>query len=110
METFIPGSMYHIDGIIQDGRQFMRAFSYMRPPLAMTQGLPVADYTLPIEDPIHHHLIAYTQALLAKMPGIINGSFHLEVFINQRFQLLETFLEILFLRNCYATWRWQNFF
>ena len=80
VETFVPGAMYHIDGIIQDGRQFMRAFAYMQPPLAMTQGYSVADYTLPIDDPIHHHLIAYTQGLLAKMPGIINGSFHLEIF------------------------------
>ena len=80
VETFVPGNMYHIDGIIQNGCQFMRAFSYMQPPLDMTKGLSVADYTLPIDDLLHHRLIAYTKDLLAKMPGIINGSFHLEIF------------------------------
>ena len=79
-ETFVSGKMYHVDGLVKDGQYFIRASAYMQPPLDMTEGKPVSDYTLPVDDSLHQHLIKYAKNLLARMPPIVNGSFHLEVF------------------------------
>jgi len=81
-ETYCPGSVFHIDGLMQDGRlAYAVAFRYTRPPVEFVQGLPLGGISL--EDCTRRTQLVALAAKVAKALAINNTHFHLEVIVDE---------------------------
>ncbi|UXX94640.1 hypothetical protein N7U49_26180 [Streptomyces sp. AD2-2] len=81
-EEYVPGPLCHIDGLVLDGRLALAWPSQYQYALATyaTDTGPRIDLTLDVDDPLAHRLLAFTERLLAALPGPENFAFHTEVF------------------------------
>ncbi|MFJ8138955.1 hypothetical protein [Streptomyces sp. NPDC096013] len=81
-EEYVPGPLCHIDGLVLDGRlavAWPSQYQYALATYATDTG-PRIDLTLDVDDPLAHRLLAFTERLLAALPGPENFAFHAEVF------------------------------
>ena len=81
-ETYCPGSVFHIDGLVKDGHlAYAVPFRYTRPPVEFVQGRPLGGISLG-DGPRRTQLIACA-AQVAKALAINNTHFHLEVIVDE---------------------------
>lgn len=82
VEAFVPGSMYHIDGMVFGGRVAAAWPSqYMYQLAAFCEDdTPRLDATLDPGDPLAGRLLAFTDRVLAALPTPETTTFHAEVF------------------------------
>jgi len=79
LEQFLPGDVFHVDGLVQDGKPiFAETHRYARPPMSVYQGGGVfVTRTLKRNAQIAKSLVALNRRLL-KALGATNGAFHAE--------------------------------
>lgn len=93
LEQFIPGDVYHVDALVNNGKIiFMRAHKYGRPPLSVShQGGVFMSYTLPFAGDETGELHALNRQLISAT-GFQRGATHTEYIRGEdgRFYFLET--------------------
>lgn len=79
LEQFLPGDVFHVDGLVQDGRLiFAEAHGYARPPMSVYQGGGVfATRTLERNSSTAKSLVALDRRVL-KALGAVRGATHVE--------------------------------
>lgn len=83
VETFIEGEMYHVDGLVIEGKIACSWPSlYFHPPLNMFKGKWASSYVLAADNPLILRLNQYAEKILDIMPTPRNTAFHLEFFIS----------------------------
>ena len=83
VEKFVTGSVFHIDGLIIEGKMVACWPSiYMTPPIDIFDKRPVVSYTLAAENPLVSKLINHCSKVLAALPTPDNTAFHLEAFLH----------------------------
>lgn len=81
VESFVPGTMYHVDGYMQDGRVAMLWPSvYLSPCHAYASGSMLASHTLASDNALAPRLCAFVERLLAALPTPATTGIHAEVF------------------------------
>jgi hypothetical protein len=81
VESFVPGTMYHVDGFLQDGRIAMLWPSvYLNPCHAYASGSMLASHTLAGDNPLASLLCEFVERLLAALPTPPTTGVHAEVF------------------------------
>jgi biotin carboxylase len=82
VEAFVPGSMYHVDGLIVDGRVVVAwpsQYMYQLASFDADGGEPRLDATLD-PGPLAERLIAFAGAVVDALPTPQCSTFHAEVF------------------------------
>ncbi|KPI00292.1 hypothetical protein OK074_5900 [Actinobacteria bacterium OK074] len=82
VESFVPGGMCHIDGLVTGGRiRSMWPFQYLYT-LASFREDRDARLDLPFDpgDPLAHRLLDFGRGVLRALPGPEDFAFHIEVF------------------------------
>ncbi|HKS46134.1 MAG TPA: amino acid adenylation domain-containing protein [Amycolatopsis sp.] len=82
VESFVPGRMCHVDGLVLDGRivaVWPSQYQYALATFATDRGGRL-DLTLDRDDPLTGRLIEYTERLLDALPGDEDFAFHAEIF------------------------------
>jgi len=94
LEEFLPGAVFHVDSVVQDGQAvFARAQQYGAPPFETYHGGGVFDTTmLNRDDPRYAALLDMNQRVISAL-GLANGVTHAEFIQAQRDDKLY-FLEI----------------
>jgi biotin carboxylase len=79
LEKYLPGSVYHVDGLVEDGKiLFAEAHRYARPPMSVYQGGGVfVTSTLDRSSAEAKSLMSLNPRLL-KALGAVQGAFHAE--------------------------------
>ncbi len=79
LERFIPGRVYHVDGLMWDGQvSFSIAHKYARPPLDVAhEGGVFVTQTMPYDDEETRALLTMNEQLMAAL-GMEHGAFHSE--------------------------------
>lgn len=81
IEQFVPGLMYHVDGIIHDGEVRLAVVSrYVNGCLAFHDSQPLGSAQLEPGDADAIEVTAFTRTAVAALPPIDFSPFHLEVF------------------------------
>jgi len=83
VESFVPGPMFHVDGLVVDGRL---AFAWPSRYLFVEADFAVdragrLDVALDRDDPLAGRLLAFVDRVLAAMPSPRTFAFHAEVFL-----------------------------
>lgn len=82
IETFVPGDMFHIDGLVANGETvFVQPSRYINTALSFRTNEWVASMPLAAEEPAYHRLIEVTHAILERLPTPANAVIHLEVWL-----------------------------
>jgi hypothetical protein len=80
-ESYVPGDMYHVDGLIHNGIPIaIHPSKYINSCLDFVNGKPLGDYTLSNSNPLYKKLIDYTKKVLSSLPEPRDYAFHLELF------------------------------
>lgn len=83
VETFIDGTMYHVDGLVAKGHLiFCSVSKYYNGCLEYQSNNPLSSFTLSDTNPLKHAIIKETEKLLEAMPTPEDTSFHAEFFVN----------------------------
>ncbi|WP_044642650.1 ATP-grasp domain-containing protein [Risungbinella massiliensis] len=83
VETFVEGNMYHVDGLVANGKlAFISASRYAEESgcLAFQGGGYNASYLLEHDNPLFHRFVSFTKNLLHALDTPHHTSFHCEVF------------------------------
>jgi hypothetical protein len=81
-ESFVPGAMYHTDGLVENGKLVCCWPSiYLDLPLNIISGGYASSYILAADNPLVSKLIQYTQEVLQALPTPSDTAFHLECFL-----------------------------
>lgn len=93
LEQFLPGDVFHVDGLVQDGRQvFAEVHQYGRPPMSVYQGGGVfVTRTLDRRSPAVTQLTALNRRVLEAL-GAQSGATHTEyirAYADGKFYFLE---------------------
>jgi biotin carboxylase len=87
LERFVPGDVFHVDGLVQDGELiFAEAHRYGRPPMSVYQGGGVfVTRTLERDAPAYKSLVALNRKVLKALsgaakssPAVLRGATHVE--------------------------------
>jgi hypothetical protein len=79
-EEFVPGPMYHVDGLVVDGRVvFACASRYVNDCLAW-QGDRFMGSVVLDAGPLEDRLVDFAERVLAAMPALDHATFHAELF------------------------------
>lgn len=82
IETFVPGQMYHVDGLVVDGEvRFIHPFRYLNDCLSFREDGWVANVPLALDDPLQDRLVNAARALLEWLPTPRHTAFHAELWI-----------------------------
>jgi hypothetical protein len=82
IETFVPGEMYHVDGLVTGGRvAFVHPSKYLNDCLAFRANEWLASVPVPADDPVRERLAAATRAVLDRLPTPPNTAFHAELWL-----------------------------
>jgi biotin carboxylase len=82
IETFVPGQMYHVDGLIVGGEVvFVHPFRYVNDCLSFRANDWVGCLPLAPQDPTYGRLVKAAEAVLAKLPTPAHTAFHAELWI-----------------------------
>lgn len=82
-EAFVPGSMYHVDGMIIDGRPAIAwpsQYLYQLAGFGKADAEPRLDATLDVDDPLGARLLAFVEKVIDAFPTPGCSTFHAEVF------------------------------
>lgn len=80
-ETFVPGQMYHVDGLVVHGELvFVHPFRYLNDCLSFRDDDWVANLPLSPDDPLFDRLVKAATAVLAELPTPDNTAFHAELW------------------------------
>jgi biotin carboxylase len=79
LEQYVPGEVYHVDGIVHDGEvAFSIASKYGQPPMDVAHGGGVfITRTLPADDAVGKELLALNERLQQAL-GMVQGATHTE--------------------------------
>lgn len=81
VESYVPGPMYHVDGVVVDGRTvFSWPTRYLDVLAEFKGGGTRVDVTLDVDDPLAARLIDFNEQVLAALPGPAHFGFHTEIF------------------------------
>jgi hypothetical protein len=81
VEAFVPGPMYHVDGLAQDGKLVVAWPSRYLDPLSSYRDKPIRlDVMLAAEDPMTGRLLDFAERLMSALPSPPICAFHAEVF------------------------------
>ncbi|QQE79730.1 acetyl-CoA carboxylase biotin carboxylase subunit family protein [Alicyclobacillus sp. SO9] len=92
IEEFIEGDMYHVDGIVMDGRvTFAYPSKYINGCLAHQKNLYLGSYMLDATNPLFESLLGFVEQVVFALPTPQYTIFHAEVFHtpNNEFVLCE---------------------
>lgn len=81
-EGFVEGTMYHVDGIVLDGRiaaAWPSVYHYRLGDFALTPG-PRLDVALDRDDPMGKRVMDFTEDVVRALPTPQHTTFHAEVF------------------------------
>ncbi|WP_424212907.1 ATP-grasp domain-containing protein [Streptomyces sp. BI20] len=82
IEVFVPGPMYHVDGLVVDGEVvFVHPFRYLHDCLSFRADDWVGNIPLTAEDPAHDRLVKAARAVLDTLPTPPHLAFHAEFWI-----------------------------
>ncbi|MCB5180376.1 ATP-grasp domain-containing protein [Streptomyces antimicrobicus] len=82
IETFVPGQMYHVDGLVVGGEVvFVHPFRYLNDCLSFRDNDWVASLPVAPQDPAHDRLVKAARAVLAELPTPRGTAFHAEFWI-----------------------------
>lgn len=85
IETFIPGDVYHIDGLYTQGQlRYMSVAKYIHTPLAFQQGKSTASMFLTNDSEEAQEMLAFGRKVCMLMPLPENCIIHLETFKNDQ--------------------------
>ena len=81
-EQFVEGKMYHVDGIIHNGKEVVVApFGFINDGFAFSRGDDYPIYSLEDTNPLKQRIIEYARTLIHDvLPSPQNLIFHLELF------------------------------
>jgi hypothetical protein len=89
VEAFVDGPLFHVDGLVTDGRVlFVSPSRYIKNCLSFQTGASTGSVLLDPSQEVSRRLIATTEALIAALPTAPHFAFHAELFINSRDQVL----------------------
>ncbi|MEU8264756.1 hypothetical protein AB0C02_29570 [Micromonospora sp. NPDC048999] len=81
VESFVSGPMYHVNGLVIDGKTvFSWPSRYLDVLADFTAGGSRVDVTLASDDPLTARIVDFNEQVLAAMPGPPHFGFHTEVF------------------------------
>lgn len=82
IETFIEGTMYHVNGFFVDkSHGYYWPSVYAQQSIAMLEGKAASSYLLSPSNPLVSRLNDYARKVLTILPTPNNTAFHLEVFL-----------------------------
>jgi hypothetical protein len=85
VEEYIDAEMYHIDGIVRDGKLVVSWPSkFINPCLSMFEGKPTGSYLLDPDNSLVSDLNNYAKEVLKSLPTPENTGFHLELFYKEK--------------------------
>ncbi len=89
IETFVPGQMYHVDGLVLHGEvAFIHPFRYLNDCLSFRRDDWLAHLPLPVDDPNFERLVQATRSVLGQLPTPRNTAFHAELWITPDDQIV----------------------
>ncbi len=79
IETFVEGKMYHVDGLMIDGKNvFVRPFQYVNDCMSFRKNEFAGNCIMPPEHPLHDRLVAAVRKVIANLPATSHMAFHAE--------------------------------
>jgi biotin carboxylase len=82
IETFVPGQMFHVDGLVIAGRiAFIHPSRYLNDCLSHRRNDWVASLPLSTQDAAYERLVEATRSVLAQLPTPVHTAFHAELWI-----------------------------
>lgn len=82
IETFVPGDMYHVDGLIAGGKTvFLKPSRYINSALSFRTNDWVASMPVAPGEALHERLIEVTQAVIDRLPTPPNTVIHAELWL-----------------------------
>lgn len=79
IEAFVAGEMYHVDGLIADGRlAFIHPSKYLNDCLSFRKNEYLGSFALSPASPLHPRLIDAAKKVVAALPAARNMAFHAE--------------------------------
>ena len=82
VESYVPGDMYHVNGVVVDGRTVLSWPSrYFNVLAEFKTGVSRIDVTLEPTDPLAARLVEFNERVLAALPGPAHFGFHTEIFL-----------------------------
>jgi biotin carboxylase len=82
IETFVPGQMFHVDGLVIAGRiAFIHPSRYLNDCLSHRRNDWVASLPLSTQDAAYERLVEATRSVLAQLPTPAHTAFHAELWI-----------------------------
>lgn len=82
IETFVPGQMYHVDGLVVAGKiALIHPFRYLNDCLSFRSDDWIASLSLSPQDPLYERLVEGARSVLAQLPTPANTAFHAELWI-----------------------------
>lgn len=82
IEEYIPGEVYHVDGIvIEDLIRFITPSKYVNNCMEFQKGKSTASTFLSEENEIYNRAVEYTEKILKALSSPKNFTFHLEFFL-----------------------------
>jgi len=89
IETFVEGTMYHINGFYtKEGDSYYWPSVYPQQSICMMEGKFASSYLLSAENPLVPRLNAYAKKVLEALPTPSSTAFHLEVFLTPDDELI----------------------
>lgn len=85
VESFVPGQLYHIDGLACDSKIcFATSSSYFSEGcLNFHTSRSNGSYLLESDSPLHKHLVQFTQGVIDALPASPELGFHAEAFVQE---------------------------
>ncbi len=81
VERFVPGEMYHVDGLVVDGEiALLWPSRYINNTLSFKDDVALGSLTLDAGTPLTERLRGFSRAVLAALPTPPTTTFHAEVF------------------------------
>jgi hypothetical protein len=82
VESFVDGKMYHVDGLIIEGRiVFVRPFKYINDCLSFRKNLFVGSCSVMSDDLLYSRLIKAAETIVTTLPTPKNTAFHCELWV-----------------------------
>ncbi|WP_037771033.1 ATP-grasp domain-containing protein [Streptomyces sclerotialus] len=82
IETFVPGQMYHVDGLVVNGEVvFVHPFRYLNDCLSFRADAWMGSLPLAPQDPAYDRLVKAAKTVLAELPTPAHTAFHAELWI-----------------------------
>ncbi|AIK96617.1 ATP-grasp domain-containing protein [Candidatus Odyssella acanthamoebae] len=88
VETYVEGEMFHVDGLVFNGKVIAWPSIYVGTAMDMVNGKFFANHLLSSENPLVPKLVNYAKKILSILPTPKMTAFHLELFKNKSGELI----------------------